>query len=71
MTMDLDVDHIRKVAALERGRRAFEGESVTRVPAFLEFLADKVATADPELIRIADWLDQDYEALGGRYGDVR
>jgi len=72
--MDLDVDHIRKVATLERGRRAFEGELIP-TSVYLDVTLDKVASADPDLLMIAEWFGQDvletYEALGGRYGGVR
>jgi hypothetical protein len=74
--VELDFDQIRKAASLESGRRVFEGEfgSANPIPAHAEFNLRKAASADQELLMIANWFGQDtietYEALGGRYGSI-
>jgi hypothetical protein len=69
----MDFDHIRKLAALDSGRRVFEAEPMAP-PARAEFVLKKAASADQELLSIAAWCGQDilktYEALGGRYSHV-
>jgi hypothetical protein len=71
--MDVDVDMVRKLAAQERGQRAFEsyGEE-TPLPLVDELRLQKAGEADPELLAIALWSTQGdplelYEVLGGEY----
>lgn len=74
MTMELDVEEIRKAASLERGRRIFTGEPLSGTgepPLQVELQFRKAASADPVLLNVARRLGGDlfatYEALGGRY----
>jgi hypothetical protein len=73
--MEFDIEEIRKLAAHERGRRAFEGEPV-EVPLQARAAFSKVASVeDPQLLSIAARLGgnmfEHYEALGGRYKTSR
>ena len=65
------IDHIRKFASIEGGKRYFEEAQAVDPLAAVDF--DKVANAqDPELLEIAAHLPGDTlsnnEALGGKYG---
>ena len=68
----MDIASIRKVAAVERGRRLFE-QPPAEMPALFELRLEKAAQADDrQLLRIAARLAGDtletYEALGGTFG---
>lgn len=67
-----EVDLIRKTAAREEGRRAFEELTSSELPALDAVLMQKAGAADPELLAIAGAVSPEhplatYESLGGTY----
>jgi hypothetical protein len=71
--MSVDVAEIRKIAAVQAGKRYLEERSSpVKLAAVDEVLLHKAGSADPELLGVAAALRPDnplaaYEDLGGEY----
>lgn len=72
MSNDLDIARIRKEASVERGRRFFFSPPAPELPVLALIEAEKIASADKDLLTIATFLRPEdpfgmYEELGGGY----
>jgi hypothetical protein len=67
----MNIEQIRKLAAVERGRRLFEPVPVELDPVAITLMQKAAQVADPGLLFVASQFEGDtletYERLGGTY----